>query len=88
MVFTCQSEGYPLAEVTWYNENNKNASMFAVTTHELTTAGVFNITSTLRVKPYVPGNYTCVFWNKELNEETSAHTTVPGLGKNLCAISN
>ncbi|KAJ7335489.1 hypothetical protein JRQ81_013430 [Phrynocephalus forsythii] len=80
LVFTCQSEGYPLAEVSWYNESHKNVSMFAVTTYELTTDGVFNVTSTLRVKPNIPGNYTCVFWNKELNEETSAHTSVPESG--------
>nr|XP_020666049.1 programmed cell death 1 ligand 2 [Pogona vitticeps] len=79
LVLTCESEGYPLAEVSWYDENNQNVSMFAVTTQKLTTDGVFNITSTLRVKSNIPGNYTCVFWNKELKEKTSVHASVSGL---------
>ncbi|XP_042309496.1 programmed cell death 1 ligand 2-like isoform X2 [Sceloporus undulatus] len=72
LILTCQSEGYPLAEVSWHNEN-ANLSTSAVTTYQLTDDGLFSITSTLRVKSFINGNYSCVFWNRELNEKTSAH---------------
>ncbi|KAH0628311.1 hypothetical protein JD844_009267 [Phrynosoma platyrhinos] len=72
LILTCQSEGYPLAEVSWHNENT-NLSTSAVTTYQLTEDGLFSITSTLRVKSLINGNYSCVFWNRELNEKTSAH---------------
>ncbi|XP_060124802.1 programmed cell death 1 ligand 2 isoform X2 [Zootoca vivipara] len=77
LILTCHSEGYPLAEVSWhYDERNLNASIHANTTHEMTSDGLFNITSTLRVRPSTPGNYSCAFWNQELNQETSAHKSV------------
>uniref|UniRef100_R4GAP5 Programmed cell death 1 ligand 2 n=1 Tax=Anolis carolinensis TaxID=28377 RepID=R4GAP5_ANOCA len=76
---TCQSQGYPLAEVSWQNEESTNLSKFAFTTHQMTEDGLFNITSTLRVKPRNHGNYSCVFWNRELNENTSAHGAVSSL---------
>ncbi|XP_053155964.1 programmed cell death 1 ligand 2-like [Hemicordylus capensis] len=74
LIFTCQSEGYPLAEVTWHSEKNPNVSILANTTYELTKDGLFNITSTLRFKPSINESYSCVFWNKAFNEKTSAHS--------------
>ncbi|NXR03469.1 PD1L2 protein, partial [Sagittarius serpentarius] len=71
-VFTCQSEGFPLAEVFWQNEKNFNLSGSANTTYTLTTDGLYNVTSILTFKPNMTENYSCVFWNKELNGETSA----------------
>ncbi|XP_030114710.1 programmed cell death 1 ligand 2 isoform X1 [Taeniopygia guttata] len=71
-VFMCQSKGFPLAEIFWQNENF-NLSGSANTTHTLTADGLYNVTSILTFKPNTSENYTCVFWNKELNEETSAH---------------
>ncbi|XP_060618268.2 programmed cell death 1 ligand 1 isoform X1 [Anolis sagrei] len=76
---TCQSQGYPLAEVSWQNEESTNLSGLAFTTHQITEDGLFNITSTLRVKPGNHGNYSCAFWNRELNENTSAHGAVLSL---------
>ncbi|NXU10116.1 PD1L1 protein, partial [Pardalotus punctatus] len=71
-VFMCQSEGFPLAEVFWQNEKNFNLSGPANTTYTLTADGLYNVTSILTFKPNMSENYTCVFWNKKLNGETSA----------------
>ncbi|XP_066472846.1 programmed cell death 1 ligand 2-like [Tiliqua scincoides] len=76
LILTCQSEGYPLAEVVWYSEKNPNVSMPANTTYELTKDGLFNITSILKLQPRIAGNYSCVFWNKKLNQNTSTQTSV------------
>ncbi|NWV25875.1 PD1L1 protein, partial [Origma solitaria] len=71
-VFICQSEGFPLAEVFWQNEKNSSLSGPANTTYTLTADGLYNVTSILTFKPNTSENYTCVFWNKKLNGETSA----------------
>ncbi|CAI5796564.1 programmed cell death 1 ligand 1-like [Podarcis lilfordi] len=76
LILACHSEGYPLAEVSWHYERDLNASIHANTTFEMTRDGLFNITSILRVRPSTPGNYSCAFWNQELNQETSAHKSV------------
>ncbi|KAM7077478.1 programmed cell death 1 ligand 2-like [Ciconia maguari] len=78
-VFICQSEGFPLAEVFWQNEKNFNLSGSANTTYTLTTDGLYNVTSILTFKPNMSENYSCVFWNKELNGETSAHISTLAL---------
>ncbi|NXI51569.1 PD1L2 protein, partial [Chloroceryle aenea] len=69
--FICQSEGFPLAQVFWQNKNF-NLSGSANTTYTLTADGLYNVTSILTFKPNVTENYSCVFWNKELNEQTSS----------------
>ncbi|NXL52294.1 PD1L1 protein, partial [Podilymbus podiceps] len=71
-VFMCQSEGFPLAEVFWQNEKNFSLSGSANTTYTLTADGLYNVTSILVFKPNMNENYSCVFWNKELNGATSA----------------
>ncbi|KAM7026060.1 programmed cell death 1 ligand 1 isoform 4-T4 [Acridotheres tristis] len=71
-ILTCQSEGFPLADVFWQNKNF-NLSGPANTTYTLTADGLYNVTSILTLKTNTSENYTCVFWNKELNGETSAH---------------
>ncbi|OCU01041.1 programmed cell death 1 ligand 2 [Xenopus laevis] len=68
---TCQSLGFPIAEVSWQN-NDGNVSLPSNTSHFLTPDGVYNLTSTIRIRPEITQNYTCVFWNKELNEKTQA----------------
>ncbi|NXC07681.1 PD1L1 protein, partial [Orthonyx spaldingii] len=70
-VFICQSEGFPLAEVFWQN-GNFSLSGPANTTYTLTADGLYNVTSILTVNPNTSDNYTCVFWNKEQNGQTSA----------------
>ncbi|XP_023799252.1 programmed cell death 1 ligand 2 [Cyanistes caeruleus] len=77
-VFMCQSEGFPLAEVFWQHENF-NLSGPANTTYTLTADGLYNVTSILTIKPNMSENYTCVFWNKELNGETSAYISTLAL---------
>ncbi|XP_007065662.2 programmed cell death 1 ligand 2 [Chelonia mydas] len=71
LVLTCQSEGFPLAEVFWQNEKNLKVNVSVNTTYTLTTDGLYNVTSMLTFKPNASGNYSCTFWSKELNEETS-----------------
>lgn len=68
----CQSEGFPLAEVFWQNEKNFSLSESANTTYALTADGLYNVTSILIINQNMNENYSCIFWNKELNENTSA----------------
>uniref|UniRef100_A0A674JNL5 Programmed cell death 1 ligand 2 n=1 Tax=Terrapene triunguis TaxID=2587831 RepID=A0A674JNL5_9SAUR len=70
LVLTCQSEGFPLAEVFWQNEKNLQVNVSVNTTYTLTTDGLYNVTSMLTFKPNASENYSCTFWSKE-NEETS-----------------
>ncbi|XP_065717696.1 programmed cell death 1 ligand 2-like [Patagioenas fasciata] len=78
-VFMCQSEGFPLAEVFWQNEKKLNLSGSANTTYTLTADGLYNVTSILMFKPNASENYSCVFWNKELDGETSGHISTLAL---------
>ncbi|XP_040436544.1 programmed cell death 1 ligand 2 [Falco naumanni] len=78
-VFICQSEGFPLAEVFWQNEKNFSLSGSANTTYTLTADGLYNVTSIVTFKPNLSENYSCVFWNKELNGQTSAHISTSAL---------
>uniref|UniRef100_A0A8C9LCS4 Ig-like domain-containing protein n=1 Tax=Pavo cristatus TaxID=9049 RepID=A0A8C9LCS4_PAVCR len=71
LAFICQSEGFPLAEVFWQNEKNFSLSGSANTTYTLTADGLYNVTSILIISQNMNENYSCVFWNKELNENTS-----------------
>uniref|UniRef100_A0A8C8SSG8 Programmed cell death 1 ligand 2 n=1 Tax=Pelusios castaneus TaxID=367368 RepID=A0A8C8SSG8_9SAUR len=72
-VLTCQSEGFPLAEVFWQIEKNQKVNVSVNTTYTLTTDGLCNVTSSLTFKPHANENYSCTFWNKELDEEISYH---------------
>ncbi|KAB0361958.1 hypothetical protein FD754_006114 [Muntiacus muntjak] len=69
---TCQAEGYPLAKVSW-----PNISIPAITSHTKTSEGLYQVTSVLRLKPHPGRNFTCVFWNADMKEFTSA-TIVQG----------
>uniref|UniRef100_A0A673VEI1 Programmed cell death 1 ligand 2 n=1 Tax=Suricata suricatta TaxID=37032 RepID=A0A673VEI1_SURSU len=64
---TCQAEGYPLAEVSW-----PNISVPANTSHTKTSEGLYRVTSVLRLKPHPGRNLSCVFWNADVEELTSA----------------
>ncbi|XP_043571181.1 programmed cell death 1 ligand 1-like isoform X1 [Chiloscyllium plagiosum] len=70
--FVCQSIGYPLAEVIWYYANGSDINETANTTHFTGTDGLYNIRSVLRIKAETNDAYLCMFWNKELNMNTSA----------------
>ncbi|XP_010832116.1 PREDICTED: programmed cell death 1 ligand 2 isoform X3 [Bison bison bison] len=64
---TCQAEGYPLAEVSW-----PNISIPTNTSHTKTSEGLYQVTSVLRLKPHPGRNFSCVFWNANVKELTSA----------------
>ncbi|XP_029469705.1 programmed cell death 1 ligand 2 isoform X2 [Rhinatrema bivittatum] len=68
---SCQSEGFPLPEVFWLN-HGINSSLPPHTSHSMTADGLYNVTSRLPIGPSSHQNYSCVFWNAELNERTSA----------------
>ncbi|XP_029140802.1 programmed cell death 1 ligand 1 [Protobothrops mucrosquamatus] len=84
-ILICQSEGYPMADVLWLYENRINDTIFANTSYKLTDTGLFNVTSVLRIRPSAPGNYSCIFQNKELRQ-TSASRTVFLIGKKINAL--
>ncbi|KAM9096535.1 programmed cell death 1 ligand 2 isoform X2 [Sarcophilus harrisii] len=67
MELTCQSQGYPLAVVTWLN-----ISESVNTTYSKTPEGLYNITSVLRLKANTHSNVSCEFWNEAIQESTSA----------------
>ncbi|KAM9206820.1 programmed cell death 1 ligand 2 [Dugong dugon] len=64
---TCQAEGYPLAEVSW-----PDVSVPANTSHTKTPENLYQVTSVLRLKPHPGQNFSCVFWNENVKERTSA----------------
>ncbi|XP_032491668.1 programmed cell death 1 ligand 2 isoform X2 [Phocoena sinus] len=64
---SCQAVGYPLAEVSW-----PNISVPTNTSHTKTSEGLYQVTSVLRLKPHPGRNFSCVFWNANMKELTSA----------------
>lgn len=74
-----------MADVLWLYENRINDTIFANTSYKLTDTGLFNVTSVLRIRPSAPGNYSCIFQNKELRQ-TSASRTVFLIGKKINAL--
>ncbi|NWW72178.1 PD1L1 protein, partial [Climacteris rufus] len=69
---TCQSEGYPKAEVIWQNRDYEDLTDKANTRNETGVDKLYRVTSTLTVKSRVGEIFYCVFWNKLLQENTSA----------------
>ncbi|CAH2294019.1 programmed cell death 1 ligand 2 isoform X1 [Pelobates cultripes] len=71
MSLTCQSLGFPEAEVNWQTKYVNMCSP-AVTSRILTSDGLYNTSSTIKCKKQSSQNIKCVFWNKALNETTEA----------------
>ncbi|NWT61841.1 PD1L1 protein, partial [Erythrocercus mccallii] len=69
---TCQSEGYPEAEVIWQNRNYEDLTEKANTRFETGSDQLYRVTSTLTIKSGIDEIFYCIFWNKELQENTSA----------------
>ncbi|XP_056370201.1 programmed cell death 1 ligand 1-like isoform X1 [Oenanthe melanoleuca] len=69
---TCQSEGYPEAEVIWQNRNHEDLTDKASTRFETGSDQLYRVTSTLTIKSGIDEVFYCIFWNKELHENTSA----------------
>ncbi|XP_069096358.1 programmed cell death 1 ligand 1-like isoform X1 [Pleurodeles waltl] len=67
----CQSQGYPKAEVIWLNEW-KDISEKAITSYTVSTDLLHNVTSVLQIKGSENNTYHCIFWNKELQQNTTA----------------
>ncbi|KAM4706475.1 programmed cell death 1 ligand 1-like isoform 1-T3 [Discoglossus pictus] len=72
---SCQSEGYPLAEVFWLN-GGQNLSSMAKTTFTQTVENIFIVTSVIRIASVVNNTFTCRFWREDF-EETSKTFTIP-----------
>ncbi|EOB06083.1 Programmed cell death 1 ligand 1, partial [Anas platyrhynchos] len=69
---TCQSEGYPKAEVIWQNGECEDLTDKADTSYETGSDQLYHVTSTLTIKNRTHENFRCIFWNKELQKNTSA----------------
>ncbi|NWI18735.1 PD1L1 protein, partial [Crypturellus soui] len=69
---TCQSEGYPKAEVIWQNGGYQDFTDKANTSYETGNDQLYRVTSTLTIKSSLDEIFLCVFWNRELQENTSA----------------
>ncbi|NWX91289.1 PD1L1 protein, partial [Nothoprocta ornata] len=69
---TCQSEGYPKAEVIWQNGGYQDFTDKANTSYETGNDQLYRVTSTLTIKSGMDENFLCTFWNRELQENTSA----------------
>ncbi|KAM9167723.1 programmed cell death 1 ligand 1 isoform 1-T1 [Mergus octosetaceus] len=69
---TCQSEGYPKAEVIWQNGEYEDLTDKADTSYETGNDQLYRVTSTLTIKNRTHENFRCIFWNKELQKNTSA----------------
>uniref|UniRef100_K7G9L2 CD274 molecule n=1 Tax=Pelodiscus sinensis TaxID=13735 RepID=K7G9L2_PELSI len=75
---TCQSKGYPKAEVIWKNGEHQDLSDKANTIYETGTDQLYSVTSTLKTNTSINETFHCIFWNKELKENTSAILIIPG----------
>ncbi|XP_068785223.1 programmed cell death 1 ligand 1 isoform X3 [Struthio camelus] len=69
---TCQSEGYPKAEVIWQNGGYQDLTDKANTSYEIGNDQLYRVTSTLKIKSRTAEIFHCIFWNKELQDNTSA----------------
>ncbi|XP_056378038.1 programmed cell death 1 ligand 1-like isoform X2 [Hyla sarda] len=67
---SCQSFGYPEAEVTWMVDK-ENHTVVHNTSYTLTTDMLFNVTSVVRIPDKFNRTLTCIFWNKITHNTTS-----------------
>ncbi|XP_014464263.1 programmed cell death 1 ligand 1 [Alligator mississippiensis] len=77
-VLTCKSEGYPKAEVIWQNGDYHDLSNKANTSYETGTNQLYHVTSTLTIDIRINETFRCIFWNKQLQENTSAVFIISG----------
>lgn len=75
---TCQSEGYPQAEVIWQNREYEDLTDKANTSYETGSDQLYRVTSTLTIKSRTDEIFYCIFWNKELQENTSVVLHIAG----------
>uniref|UniRef100_A0A8C3EDS5 Uncharacterized protein n=1 Tax=Corvus moneduloides TaxID=1196302 RepID=A0A8C3EDS5_CORMO len=67
----CQSEGYPEAKVIWQNRDYDDLTDKANTRYETGSDQLYRVTSTLTIKSGIDEVFYCIFWNKELQENTT-----------------
>ncbi|KAM5191594.1 programmed cell death 1 ligand 2-like [Mantella aurantiaca] len=72
---SCQSVGYPKAEVTWLSGSG-NISAINNVSNILTAEGLFNVTSVIRISSTANGTFTCIFWNEALQNSSSQNFTL------------
>ncbi|XP_069061916.1 programmed cell death 1 ligand 2-like [Pleurodeles waltl] len=85
LILTCGAKGFPLPDVFWQC-NKVNISLPSNTSHTVTEDGLYNITSTIRSDLRLGKDCSCLFWNKDLQETTSAKLFTEGtilFGKSL-----
>uniref|UniRef100_A0A8C3TI04 CD274 molecule n=1 Tax=Chelydra serpentina TaxID=8475 RepID=A0A8C3TI04_CHESE len=75
---TCQSKGYPKAEIIWHNGEHQDFSDKANTSYETGTDQLYSVTSVLKTNTSINETFHCIFWNKEFKENTSAILIIPG----------
>ncbi|XP_063770052.1 programmed cell death 1 ligand 1-like [Pseudophryne corroboree] len=73
---SCQSFGYPEAEVTWQSDRG-NLSLVPNTSYTLTDERLFNVTSVIRILDAANRTFTCLFWNKAIKNSTWLTFTLP-----------
>uniref|UniRef100_UPI00398E8AF1 CD276 antigen homolog isoform X2 n=1 Tax=Pristiophorus japonicus TaxID=55135 RepID=UPI00398E8AF1 len=80
---TCETTGYPLAQIHWFVYDKKNLTLEAETNNVTTPQGLFKITSTLPIRiaeSALEGYYTCAVWNEEEQKyEVQKHFPIPVL---------
>ncbi|XP_068946878.1 programmed cell death 1 ligand 1 isoform X2 [Petaurus breviceps papuanus] len=74
---TCQSEGYPKAEVIW-KSGNQDLSSKATTKHSVGQEKLFNMISTLRINTTANEVFQCLFQEKDTGENTTAQIVISG----------
>ncbi|XP_073491213.1 programmed cell death 1 ligand 1-like isoform X3 [Aquarana catesbeiana] len=74
---TCYSLGFPKADVYW-TTNGVNISSPANTSYNQAEDGLINTTSTIKITDRKK-SYSCLFWNKALNETTEASIGHPDI---------
>ncbi|XP_068127493.1 programmed cell death 1 ligand 1-like isoform X2 [Hyperolius riggenbachi] len=78
---SCQSVGYPEAEVTWLNDSGSPITVYN-TTSEFTADKLYSVTSVIRVSSAANRNFTCTFWNEAYNNKTSLTFTISETERN------
>ncbi|XP_072453319.1 programmed cell death 1 ligand 1 isoform X2 [Notamacropus eugenii] len=73
---TCQSEGYPEAEVIWKN-GDQDLSSRATVTYLVGPEKLFNVTSTLRINTTANEVFQCLFQEKDTGKNITAHIVIP-----------
>nr|XP_033781587.1 programmed cell death 1 ligand 1-like isoform X2 [Geotrypetes seraphini] len=73
----CQSKGYPKPEILWQNER-QDLSDKASTSYRINAEQLYDVITVLRVNTTVNTTYRCIFWNKELQENTSESFSFSG----------